>query len=242
MNISTRRPGSVSRPFKEAFGWTEELGTAQEEFQKRYTTFIAEYSLRFGPFLDGWWFDSPYELPVFHKSRLNANLYLGAARAGNPKAAVAFNDGSLCCGFSEPVVAGQDYLAGETEVLIGGKIRYGREKGSPLLDLATHAPQPPSSCLWHSLVPIDCFWMHGNRFGEYLHLPFAQPSIGAGEMEPPVYATEDLSTLLRDFKAAGGGVTFNVGIFQEGALAPLTVDQLAELASRLPCRDNQPRE
>ncbi len=224
-------PGSVSTPFKKAFGWTEEPGTAQEEFQKRYTPFIAEYSLRFGKLLDGWWFDAPYELPVFHKSRLHAELYLGAARAGNPNAAVAFNDGSICCGFSTPVVAGQDYIAGETEVVFNGKIRYGREQDAPLLNLSTHTPQPPPDCLWHALVPIDCMWMHGSRFGDWLNVPFAQPPIGPGEMEPPVYATADLATVVRDFKSAGGGVTFNVGIFQEGGLGPRTVDQLAELAS-----------
>ena len=33
-------------------------------------------------------------------------------------------------------------------------------------------------------------------------------------------------------KKADIGVTFNVGIFQEGGLGPETIDQLAELASR----------
>jgi hypothetical protein len=39
--------------------------------------------------------------------------------------------------------------------------------------------------------------------------------------------------VVRDFKSVGGGVTFNVGIFQEGGLGPQTVDQLAELAARV---------
>jgi len=42
-----------------------------------------------------------------------------------------------------------------------------------------------------------------------------------------------LENLVREFKAVGGGVTFNVGIFQEVVVGPKTVDRLAELAGRL---------
>jgi hypothetical protein len=61
-------------------------------------------------------------------------------------------------------------------------------------------------------------------------------------MEPPLYTTADLATLVSDFKAAGGGVTFNVGIFQEGGLGPESVAQLNELAGIMkktnPKKDN----
>jgi hypothetical protein len=49
-------------------------------------------------------------------------------------------------------------------------------------------------------------------------------------MERPLYTVGELETVVRDFKAVGGGVTFNIGIFQEGVLGPETVDQLADLA------------
>jgi hypothetical protein len=52
-------------------------------------------------------------------------------------------------------------------------------------------------------------------------------------MEKPLYPADDLENVVREFKAVGGGVTFNVGIFQEGNLGPDTVTQLAELAARL---------
>jgi hypothetical protein len=112
-----------SERIHKAFAWEGAEGTAQVEFQKRYTEFIREYSLRYGPFLDGWWFDGALEWDCFHNSKINGPLFLEAARAGNPDAAVTFNDGSLCCGSLREVVPGQDYLAGETEVVIGGKIR-----------------------------------------------------------------------------------------------------------------------
>ena len=51
-------------------------------------------------------------------------------------------------------------------------------------------------------------------------------------MERPLYTVAELEIVVRDFKAVGGGVTFNVGIFQEGGLGPETVAQLAELAGR----------
>lgn len=216
---------------KRAFGWESGNGTGQEEFQRRYTGFVREYALRFGALLDGWWFDGAYTWPVFHNSLINGELFLGAARAGNGNAAVAFNDGSFCCGLSSPVLAGQDYLSGETEVLIGGKIRYGREKDSPLLAPATHVPQPPPLCLWHALVPIDCMWAHCCGYEPWPGSAFAGMP-GPGTMERPVYRISDLEILVRDFKAAGGGVTFNAGIFQEGGLGPETVAQLEELASR----------
>lgn len=53
------------------------------------------------------------------------------------------------------------------------------------------------------------------------------------QMEKPVYTVADLEKLVREFKAVGGGVTFNVGIFQEGGLGADTVSQLAELATCL---------
>jgi hypothetical protein len=215
---------------KQAFGWTKEGNTAQEEFQHSYTEFLAEYSLRFGPLLDGWWIDGAFTQPIFHNSHIIGDLWLDAARAGNPNAAVAFNDGSLCCGHSVPVVAGQDYLAGEADLLIKGKIRYGRQKDSPLLEPATHSPIPPHTCSWHCLVPIDCMWAHGWTFADWQNSPYEIAPIAPGEMERPLYPLSDLETLVRDFKEVGGGVTFNVGIFQEGGLGIRTVDQLRELS------------
>jgi len=220
-----------SDAIKRAFGWTSEEGTAQEEFQRRYTEFIAEYSRRLGKHLDGWWLDGAYAHSIFDNSLINRKLFFAATRAGNPDAAVAFNDGSFCCDLSDPVVRGQDYLSGEVEFLIKGKIRYGRKK--KLLTPATHTPQPPRACLWHALVSIDVMWGHGGQFYDWMNPPFAWVPPKRHEMERPLYATDDLEKLVREFKAVGGGVTFNVGIFQEGRLGAETVDQLAALTSRL---------
>ena len=210
---------------KKGFGWKKSSGDVPAEIQKQYTAVIEEYSRRFGKLLDGWWFDGAFP-------GLDHRLWLGAARAGNPKRAVTFNDGSFCLGSSKVVVPGQDYLAGEVEFLITSKIRYGREK--ELLTPITHAPQPPPTCLWHALVPIDAMWEHGIPFNDDWQNPaFPWVAPKPHQMEKPLYTVSDLETVVRDFKAVGGGVTFNVGIFQEGGLGPDTVGQLAQLATRV---------
>jgi hypothetical protein len=53
------------------------------------------------------------------------------------------------------------------------------------------------------------------------------------QIETPLYTVDAMENLVRDFKAVGGGVTFNIGIFQEGTLGPETVDRLAALAARI---------
>jgi hypothetical protein len=124
----------------------------------------------------------------------------------------------------------QDYISGEVEFLLTGRIRYGRE--TAVLNPATHVPQPPPNCLWHALIPIDCMWETGIPFNldwQNPAFPWVPPE--PGKMERPLYTVVDLETVVRDFKAVGGGVTFNVGIFQEGGLGPDTVDQLAALAA-----------
>ena len=210
---------------RKGFGWEKKTGDVPAEIQKRYTAVIAEYSRRFGKLLNGWWFDGGFP-------GLDHKLWLRAARAGNPRRAVTFNDGSFCLGSSKVVVPGQDCLAGETEFLITSKIRYGREK--ELLTPITHVPQPPPTCLWHALIPIDAMWEHGIPFNNDWQNPaFPWVAPKPHQMEKPLYAVDDLETVVRDFKAVGGGVTFNVGIFQEGGLGPDTVSQLAELATRV---------
>ena len=226
---------------------------SEQELHRQYAACIEAYALRFGTLLDGWWFDGASTDPSLHDSLI---AKLRAARAGNPDAAVAFNDGSICLGLSTPVVAGQDYLAGESEFLLKGKIRYGRGTdvltrlpktlssqgvcmGRGVTDCSGYVrllplPQPPPTCLWHALMPIDCMWARGIPFNtDWQNPAFKWVPPEPGKMERPLYTVSDLEGLVRDFKAVGGGITFNVGIFQEGGLGPDTVRQLAKLASRL---------
>lgn len=210
-------PSEVAAPkaLHSAFGWRENDPT-QAEFQKRYTGFIREYAERLGKRLSGWWFDGCYTWPVFPNRNYDWPLWTAAARAGNPDAALAFNDGSFCVGITQPVTPHQDYLSGEVEVLKEGKIRLGREEDASLL-LPKSRFVEGTECQWHALVPIDCFWGH------------AKP----GPMEPPRYSDADLFSFVRSCCSVGGAVTLNVGIYQEGHLGEATVAQLKRLKAAL---------
>jgi hypothetical protein len=154
------------------------------------------------------------------------------------------------------VIPGQDYLSGESEFLLKGKIRYGRgtdvltplpqgkvsrkpAMGRGVTDCTGHVctlplPQPPPTCIWHALLPIDCMWETGIPFNpDWQNPAFPWVAPKPHQMEKPLYSLADLETVVRDFKSVGGGVTFNVGIFQEGGLGPDTVAQLAKLARRI---------
>jgi hypothetical protein len=188
----------------------------QSEFQRRYTRFIREYAARLGSLLDGWWFDGCYTWPAFHNSLYDWPLWCGAARAGNPDAALAFNDGSFCVGIDRPLAPDQDYLSGEVEVLRTGMLRLGRGEDAPLVLPLTRFV-PGTSCQWHALVPIDCHWAHE----------------APGPMEPPRYRDDELFAFVKRCRSVGGAVTLNVGIYQEGHLGAESLSQLRRLSESL---------
>jgi hypothetical protein len=159
-----------------------------------------------------------------------------ASRAGNNNAAITFSDASFCIGITKPIVASFDYLGGETDALINGKIKLGRgpKEEEPRLFIPEHAYVEGTQCLYHALVPIDAYWAHCNPWLAILNVPFI-PVIpkNQDEMEPPLYTDKDLFKFVGDFTKAGGAVTLNVGIFQEGRLGKETVKQLEKLSESL---------
>ena len=195
-----------------AFAWNPK---DQSEFQRRYTSFIHAYAERFGPLVDGWWFDGCYTWDVFHNSLYDWRLWFSAARAGNPKCAVAFNDGCFCIGKTTPVTSRQDYLSGEAIRLLNGRILLG-DKGD-LTNMPEERFVPGTRCQWHVLTSTDCFWGHN------------QP----GPMEPPQYSDEELIGFVRACRAVQGAVTLNVGIYQEGHIAGATLAQLRRLSAAM---------
>ena len=219
----------------EGFAWEKREGTDQAEFQRRYTALVREWGERFGTLLDGWWFDGCYTWGVFNNSMMNWPMWYDAARAGNPDRAVTFNDGSFCGGAEAPIRPEHDYTAGETETLIDGKIRFGRGKNARVC-LPSSRFVPGTQCQWHCLIPIDCFWGHGSFTTEFAKqdwlkgLRFRPVSVDyRGPMEEPIYSDAELRGFLSSVIGSGGAVTFNIGIYQEGHLAPLTVEQVARI-------------
>ncbi len=217
--------------------WNTQPGTDQAEFQQRYTLALAEWGERFGKLMAGWWFDGCYTWPVFHNSKMNWPLWYERTRAGNPDRALAFNDGGFISGRAHPIQPEHDYLSGEIEALRNGQIVLGRVPGCPV-HVPTSRFAEGTRCQWHGLLPIDCFWGHGTYTASFHEkvkehaLPFRiVPDGYAGPMEEPVYSDQELSDLLKRIRSAGGVMTFNVGIYQEGHLGPKSVAQLGQLAS-----------
>jgi hypothetical protein len=234
------------------FAWNTQPGTDQAEFQRRYLPAVREWAERFGPLLDGWWFDGCYKWPAFDSQYMDWPAWYAATRAGNPDCAVAFNDGSLCGGYTQPVTPEQDYIAGETEALLNGRILLGRPDTPMLRKYGIHSQYPNleavptflpdqrfvpgTHCQWHSLLPIDSFWGHGNVYADWLPAgiyKFMDPKLTAGPMEPPCYSDDELAGYLNHCLKAGGSVTMNMGIYLEGRLGDESVQQLARISPRI---------
>jgi hypothetical protein len=240
-----------NKTMQPGFAWNTQEGTDQAEFQRRYLLAIREWSERLGPLLDGWWFDGCYEWLIFNLKHMDWPAWFAATRAGNPDCAGAFNDGSLCNGLTQPLNPEQDYISGETEALVNGRILLGRPD-TPMLrgfgiqssyeqqTIPTFLPSqrfvPGTRSQFHSLLPIDSFWGHGNVHADWLPeglFQFMDPKLTAGPMEPPIYSDDELAGFLTNCLKAGGAVTLNVGIYLEGHLGQETVQQLARISRRI---------
>lgn len=210
---------------KTAFDWNE---ADQSAFLRNYLAFVRDYSKALGQFCDGWWFDGCYD-PI-HKGQWNWQDWCDAARAGNPNAAIAFNDGSFCVGREKPVSPLQDYHAGEVHMLEDSKIRfdfmspakdvYRNEKG--FLRVRGKEPvfympkaQFVDGVQWHALVPIDSSFM-------------------APVIPDQHYEDAALLKFLRDCRNVRGAVTLNVPIDTSvGHIPAATADQLKRLGTAL---------
>ncbi len=191
-----------SEAVHQAFAWNPD---DQSAFQQRYQEFVGAYAVKFGKLLDGWWFDGCYEWPVFHNSLYDWPAWIAAARAGNPDAIVAFNDGAFCIGKLKPVTPLEDYHAGEVHMLQDGKIKLGHEDDSPL-----YVPESRfiEGVQWHALLPVDSTFEGG---------------------EPYHYSDEVLFEWVRECKTVGGAVTLNLPIGLDGEIPDESIEQMQRL-------------
>ena len=83
------------------------------EFERKWEAIIREWSLRWGDKVVGWWFDGVYWPNTMYRAEQPPNFrsFAAAARAGNPRAAVAFNPGQVNRALS--LTPDEDYIAGE---------------------------------------------------------------------------------------------------------------------------------
>lgn len=201
---------NASPSVKKAFGWNP---ADQRLFQAKYTDFVRFYSLKFGNACAGWFFDGCYDWPPFPNSARNWPLWCSSARAGNPQAAVTLNNGCFCDGILESVSPEQDFFAGEARGIEPGGVIL-RSSSSDLYTASDRWIGSPPVQL-HALTPIDCNGSWGH---------FAD-----GDFPPPRYSDTVLFKFASKFLEAGGGLTFNVGISQEGYISAQTARQLTWL-------------
>lgn len=220
---------SANTSLHKPLGWITAPGTNQAEFQNRYLEVIREWACRYGNSLDGWWFDGCYPWEVFHNSRLFGPEWVTAARAGNPKALLTFNDGCFVSGHTQPPNEFCDYLSGEACYLLPGGIKFGRQP-APYFPMRRQISDLP--CQWHLLVPLDAFWMLGGKTdwldADSPFAPVPDPERPA-PMPEPVYPDDLLFDLVGRLIDMGGAVTLNAGIYADGRLGAATCDQLARL-------------
>jgi len=118
-------PGG-DRVAREALEW-ERGPYPNKSFQRKWEQVIAEWSRRWGSKVAGWWFDGCYWANTMYRSAEAPNFasFAGAARAGNPDSALAFNPGVIyrLIGISPD----QDYMAGEIDKPDQVSVHYAQE-------------------------------------------------------------------------------------------------------------------
>jgi len=190
----------------------------QGEFEKRYTEFIRAYAVQWGTYVDGWWYDGCYTYGDYYVPR-NWQLWCDVSRAGNRQAVVAFNDGSFYSGITTPMTPLQDYLSGECAGIKNGKIALTDKTDPDKTIMPAGRFVPGTRCQFHALMPID---NHGDWINEK-----------DGPMTAPKYSDAELFPFVQDCRKAGGALTLNVGIYQEGNISQETLLQLHRLSGAL---------
>lgn len=96
-------------------GDVHERQPAPQEFTRKWSQVIREWSLRYGTRISGWWFDGAYNRAGWDdlSKPCNWNTWAAAARAGNPDSLLAFNPGASIEHAFNRLTDQQDYTAGE---------------------------------------------------------------------------------------------------------------------------------
>lgn len=117
---------------------------ATQEFIRRWSDVIREWSERYGPKLAGWWFDGAYTTSGWDdlSQSYNWHTWAAAARAGNPGCLLAFNKGTRVEDAFGKLTGEQDYSAGE------------RNK----FDLLPKDTSSPPELQWHIFCYLGADW------------------------------------------------------------------------------------
>ncbi len=99
----------------DGLGDVHERQPAPQEFTRKWSEIIREWSLSYGRKVSGWWFDGSYNTAGWDdlSKPNNWNTWADACRAGNPESILAFNPGADIRHAFNRLTDQQDYTAGE---------------------------------------------------------------------------------------------------------------------------------
>ena len=205
-------------PEGDRFGFVEprEVGVTRP-FVERWADVLREYSTRYGAHVKGWWIDGCYREYFRYTDDLLA-LYYNACKEGNPHALVALNNGVTHTEFSADVPF-EDFICGE----------------------CTDFDKIPSSRFFggaqaHVLAPLGTLadWMPKDLVDDMIGPGWGQ--FGASR------SREYLADYVDRVHRAGGVVTFDIGVYRDGAFDPRQVEILRYVREKNPSQNEIYRE
>ena len=195
-----------SQAMRDALGW--DLHPSDKSvFMDRWIKVLRTYALQWGEYVDGWWFDSCYDS--------DAKTFLRTCGSGWDNSRFDHDTWFNAARVGNPnaIISMNSGVQHEKHIPVYADEDY---LGGESNDLSVRPADGPlqDGIQWHGLVWIDCFWGH-----------FEKP----GTIESPRFTDEQLRDYLQTCWQHQGGVTFNVGIYQDGTLAPQTVEQIKRI-------------
>lgn len=193
--------------WKEACGYAAGCSGDLDAFARNICDIVAFTAKRYGPKLDGWWFDSGYSVdPRGPHNTISCDMegwqfpwaqLIEAAKRGNDTRAVCINAG---IGSNFLYWPQQDYYAGETVELD-----------------EDFTPAQMPGIIGHRWITIDNpNWIFGMKAAER---GFSQPR----------FTTEDVARFVADNLANERMTTFNMEIDQRGVINPKSLEQFAQV-------------
>jgi hypothetical protein len=194
-------------PWEQAVGYHD---PDKQKFADNLLRIIGHLSERYQDKLKAWWFDSPYSLdPRGPHNSVTADMtgfqFPWERFTVAAKLGYASRLVTYNAGINEKFLytTHQDYWAGE------------------LIDLK-HPPRArflENGLQWFGWTCLeDRAWVHAKQ---------------DSEIPPPLYSDEDVTSFVRACNSQQAPMTFNVGICQDGTLAPASVEQLQRVKQTL---------
>ena len=194
-----------SEALRQALGWEDDDPT-KAVFQARYMKMIQCWSEQHGDRIDGWFFDGCY---VAKEKGFMRTHNWDNSRFDADAWAAAIRAGNPNAVFTMNGGVGYLHHILDNQNFVSGEFN----------DLSFLPDGPTSFGMQNQVLTwIDCFWMHNQE---------------PGEMPPPRYTDEALFAFVAHHRRVGSAVTLNVGIYEDGTLAPRTLEQLTRLSDHL---------